>query len=160
MTSSDTHTHEWNRSREMYSPMRRNRRKQQYTSTFDTKRNNSTRALSTQKETTVHEHFRHKKKQQYTSTFGTKTVFFGCKKIDNKNEEGSKEEDRRIGEYISLGLFYFVSLTSSCSLSPRIAQFWQSLVRVRRGRRGVRVSLPPVQRKHGHVLTGLKEPRL
>ena len=26
---------------------------------------------------------------------------------------------RRIGEYISLNLFYFVNLTSSCSLIPR-----------------------------------------
>ena len=41
-------------------------------------------------------------------------------------EEGSKEEDRqdcylvfrRIGEYTSVDLFYFVNLTSSCSLIP------------------------------------------
>ena len=85
--------------------------------------------LTKHKETIVHKRFRQKK------------IFFGCKTIVNKKKKEAKktsEEDNfcrkclctivslcfvALWGYISLDQFYFVDLTSSCSLIPKSSKF-------------------------------------
>ena len=70
---------------------------------------------------------RNKEKMKH-KRFWQKCFFFRCKKIDNNKEQLKKRIFCRkhlcfllfchLGESISLDLFYFVNLTSSCSFIP------------------------------------------